>query len=111
MFKNTLSLKFKFQLLIDQPERFPVMSCNANVPDRFSMRIRWIALVPVPGVARKFRVETFHKIIAVSFGQYRSRRDGEKLGISLNYAGMRDPLIGFEPIAVNEDMPGNDRKF
>lgn len=65
-----------------------------------------IAFVVVPVVVRKLFVQTVHVVVAVGLGQNRGRSDGEVLAVTLYHRGMRDVGIGFEAVAVDEQVLG-----
>lgn len=65
-----------------------------------------IAFVMVPVIIRVLFVQAVHVVVAVGLGQNRCRSDGEVLAVTLYHRGMRDVGIGFEAVAVDEQVLG-----
>lgn len=65
-----------------------------------------VAFVVVPVVVRKLFVQAVHVVVPIGLGQNRCRSDGEVLAVTLYHRGMRDVGIGFEAVAVDEQVLG-----
>src|SRR5690606_7275416 len=68
--------------------------------NRQSMFNCWITFVLVPVVKRKFFMNSFHKIVAVSFCQNRRRSNGIIFTISFYNTLMLNIVVWFEAISV-----------
>ena len=85
-----------------QPERPPVVKASPVLLNRRTVRLRRIALVFQPIVVGVLLVQLHHIIVAVSFGQYRGRRDGTETAVPLYHTVERQVAVRLEAVAVDK---------
>ena len=85
-----------------------VIGRDAVLADGIAVFFRGVALVGVPVVLGVFLRETVHIVVTIGLGEDRGSGDGEVFAVTLDDGGVRELLIGFEAIAIDDDGLGTN---
>jgi len=94
------------QLLRQQPERFAVMGCDAEIANRLSVLHRWIPCIAIPPILGMCLVKVFHEFVAVCFGQNTGSGNVQEPPVALYLCFMGNGSVGFESIAIHRNKMG-----